>query len=530
MSTPSAADGGRCASPARRIRRVRTRARKCLPADRHAPGAWPVLQSAGIRSSFARSCLQHSSADLVGFDRFEERLEIPLAESLVALPLDDLEEDRADRVLRENLQEQTLILRRRAVEQDAVALETFDILSVAFYAVVDTLVVRVRGILEGNAMGAQVLDRVEYRLGRERDVLDAFAAVQMQIFLDLRFVVGRLVDGNADLAARARHRARLEPRQLALDVEVADLAEIEELLVEAGPAVEVAAEHVVRDVIDHGEPRSLVVPALGGIGRYKVHVVDGVRAVTVNEIDDAAADALDGRNVELHRSDLVPERCRAKLDRAFVCLCRIPDAESHGAGGGTVFAGEAGAVAVGFGVDDKIDAALAVEGDALGAVPRHRTEIHPLEQRVQFARIGRGVFDEFESVGAQRIVPQLHARSSHHPFTNRELVSNETISPSRSFTWRRQGERQTARSQRRQGAEFHRGGAESTQRNELRAVLRVLRVSVVFFPPGVFAVPLLPAPRGDTIASQALARVACHGAMCIQLHEWTWLHVEGGRG
>ena len=40
------------------------------------------------------------------------------------------------------------------------------------------------------------------------------------------------------------------PVLLALDVEVADLAEVEQALVEAGPLVHVAAVHVVRQVVD----------------------------------------------------------------------------------------------------------------------------------------------------------------------------------------------------------------------------------------------------------------------------------------
>ena len=68
--------------------------------------------------------------------------------------------------------------------------------------------------------------------------------------------------------------------------------------------------------------------------------------------------------------------------------------------------GEAAAMAVRLGIDDKIDSALAVKRDRLGAVPRHGAEAHALEQRVQLGGIGRGVFDKFESVRAHRIVPQ----------------------------------------------------------------------------------------------------------------------------
>src|SRR6185437_8608124 len=73
-------------------------------------------------------------------------------------------------------------------------------------------------------------DRADHRLG-EYLQQEAIAMVGREIFLDLRLVVGALVDRDADLAARAGHRLRLQARELALDVEVADLPEIEEAFV-----------------------------------------------------------------------------------------------------------------------------------------------------------------------------------------------------------------------------------------------------------------------------------------------------------
>ena len=70
--------------------------------------------------------LQHAALDLVEFDALEQRAEIALAEAFVALPLDDLEEDRADGVLGEDLQQQALL--RRAVNQDAVGAQALDVL------------------------------------------------------------------------------------------------------------------------------------------------------------------------------------------------------------------------------------------------------------------------------------------------------------------------------------------------------------------------------------------------------------------
>ena len=59
--------------------------------------------------------------------------------------------------------------------------------------------------------------------------------------------------------------------------------------------------------------------------------------------------------------------------------------------------------AVRLGIDDEVDVALAVERDVLALVPGDRGEAHLGEQRAQQLGIGRGIFDEFEAVGAHRI-------------------------------------------------------------------------------------------------------------------------------
>src|SRR4029453_16460402 len=108
------------------------------------------------------SGLQHAAADLVELDRFEEGAEVAFAEALVALALDDLEEDRADDRLGEDLQQQAAVagLRLgRAVDQDAVAVEAHEVLAVAGQATVDRLVVGVRRVQEFDAEAGQPLDR-----------------------------------------------------------------------------------------------------------------------------------------------------------------------------------------------------------------------------------------------------------------------------------------------------------------------------------------------------------------------------------
>src|SRR5215470_2250263 len=55
----------------------------------------------------AKSTLRRKdpTLNLVFLDRLEQRLEVSLAKAVVALPLDELEEDRADHGLGENLQQ-----------------------------------------------------------------------------------------------------------------------------------------------------------------------------------------------------------------------------------------------------------------------------------------------------------------------------------------------------------------------------------------------------------------------------------------
>src|SRR5262249_38668739 len=92
--------------------------------------AWPSGDAApsGGPSGGESLAAQDTAFDLVEFDRFEQRPEIALAEAFVALPLDDLEENRPDGVLCEDLQEQALF--RRPVDQDLVGLKPLHILAV----------------------------------------------------------------------------------------------------------------------------------------------------------------------------------------------------------------------------------------------------------------------------------------------------------------------------------------------------------------------------------------------------------------
>src|SRR6185437_12895583 len=197
--------------------------------------------------------LEHASAHLIELYALEQRLEITFAEALVALALDDLEEDRADHVLGEDLKQQPLPLGRRPVHQDSALLELGNALAMTFDALQKQLVISVGRVLERNAASSDDIHCLVDVRGPKGDVLDAFAFVLAEELLDLALVVLALVQRDSDLAAWAGHRFREEAGLLALDVEVADLAEVEEPLVEVGPDAHPSAVHVVGEMVDVGE-------------------------------------------------------------------------------------------------------------------------------------------------------------------------------------------------------------------------------------------------------------------------------------
>ena len=145
-----------------------------------------------------------------------------------------------------------------AVDQDAILLHARNIFAMTLQAIVDSLIVGVRRILERDVKRFQLLDRVIDTGGTQCDVLDAFAAVEVEVFFDLRFVVGGFIDWDTNSAVWACHCARFQPRQLAFDVEIAHLTEIEELFIKSSPLIHIAAIDVMRHVIDLDKAHTIV--------------------------------------------------------------------------------------------------------------------------------------------------------------------------------------------------------------------------------------------------------------------------------
>src|SRR6266567_8215331 len=129
-----------------------------------------------------------AAAGLLALDGLEQGLEVALAEPLRAVPLDELEEHRRPVLHRPG----------KDLEQVAVLVAVGEYAQVAkdvdgHPGVADPLakrvVVAVRGRQAGHAGPLHVPDRRHDVVGSQRDVLDAWAAVELQVLVDLRLLL-----------------------------------------------------------------------------------------------------------------------------------------------------------------------------------------------------------------------------------------------------------------------------------------------------------------------------------------------------
>ena len=169
---------------------------------------------------------------------------------------------------------------------------------------------------------------------------------------------------------------------------------------------------VVSQMVDAGQPGSD--GRLRPGRRNEIDIVDRVLAIAVDEVNQAAADPLDGRNIELHRPDLAVHRLGAERDRALIRLGRIGHTECDRTNRGAVQPGKGLGKALGLGIQDEIDIALLVERHVFRTVARRGDKPHALEQGGQGPRVGAGIFDKLEPVRPHRIVPQITPRFPRH--------------------------------------------------------------------------------------------------------------------
>src|ERR1700674_3400352 len=152
-----------------------------------------------------RAPLNDTATLLIQLDGFKQGLEIPLAETVVAFALNDLEKDRANGVLGKYLQQDAALA--VAVDENPTPLEFGHRFIVTRDAAVDAFIVGRRRLLKLHAETAQRIDGFINIVGAQRDMLDAFALVLVQVLLYLALIVLALVDGNANLAARRGERS-----------------------------------------------------------------------------------------------------------------------------------------------------------------------------------------------------------------------------------------------------------------------------------------------------------------------------------
>src|SRR5437773_3819700 len=153
--------------------------------------------------------LEVASESLFPLDRLEEGLEVPLSEAAASLSLDDLVEDGRTVLDRfgEQLEEVALLV---PVDEDSQARERVDVLVDRPDARREHLVVRGRNREERHAAVAKPRHGVDDVRRRERDVLHARAAVEIEVLLDLGFPfsLGPLVDRQLDTSRSVRDHLR----------------------------------------------------------------------------------------------------------------------------------------------------------------------------------------------------------------------------------------------------------------------------------------------------------------------------------
>src|SRR5690348_15918286 len=106
---------------------------------------------------------------------------------------------------------------------------------------------------------------------------------------------------------------------------------------------------------------------IGAFDWLEVDIVDGLRAVTIDEIDVGAANAFDTRNVELHRTDWHVHGFGVALNGLFKRLPRVLHSERHGIGGWAMLLPEIGWLAGVLHVENEVDVVLLVADDILRA-------------------------------------------------------------------------------------------------------------------------------------------------------------------
>ena len=164
-------------------------------------------------------------------------------------------------------------------------------------------------------------------------------------------------------------------------------------------------------MIDHVEAGSNR-PLFDPIEIFEIDIVDGKAfafciRITVNQINDSAADAPDGRDAQLHRAGFHRDRFCAFIEKFFIGLLRIANSETHAACRGAVLARKKPCGASRFVVEDEVDLTLTPEIHVLRSVRGHMGKSHGFKDRFDDAFFGSAEFDELESVESDWIFEEI---------------------------------------------------------------------------------------------------------------------------
>ena len=240
--------------------------------------------------------------------------------------------------------------------------------------------------------------------------------VGVQVFVDLRLRIGGLVERDPDHAVGRGHGLGQQAGLGALDVEIADLAEVEQALVIVRPLRHVALVEVVGQVVDEGQAEALGHQVHAG-QVFVVRIMDGaLGVVAVHQVQHAATDTLDHRRGHrLAQLVLRVEGLGAVLQRLYPHpLGQLAEADGKATGGRAMFGGEARGERIRILVDQEGAVALAPGADRPGLVAGDLDEAEFAEIVAQRLGLpGRcGIFDELEAVDPHRVLElgDHHAR------------------------------------------------------------------------------------------------------------------------
>ena len=193
----------------------------------------------------------------------------------------------------------------------------------------------------------------------------------------------------------------------ALDVEVADLAEVEELLVEVAPEGHAPAIDVVRQVIDDLQAVAHRM-SVDTFDELEVDVVDRPAFFeAVDQVQGRAPDAFDRGQPQLHRTGRHLQRLRTAFERELVRLARVLHPEREATRRGPMLRGEVARSTSGLAIDHEVDAALPVQHHVLRTVLRDHREAELLEHRFQRIGGGRRELDELEAHQSHGVLEQV---------------------------------------------------------------------------------------------------------------------------